>query len=110
MPETDMAAFIRKWIFKNAWIMALVFIFFNTWFKAIFNIVIVLFFAAIFYGDWLTEQDKLAKHLFREEPLPAKKDGIYYWGFLSELAILLIGLHFLNKGFVTVTGMSEKIF
>jgi hypothetical protein len=108
MADQHLKDFFLKWLFKRAWLIALVMIVFNIWFKPIFNIVILLFWAGAFYNDWLSEKEKFVQNLFYEKEFNPKRNGVFWFGFIIELMILMVGLHFLFKGFTTVTGVSEQ--
>lgn len=110
MNDLTAGQFFVKWIMKRAWLICLLLIIFNIWFKSIFNLVIVFFLLGDFYNSWLNHKDRLQNHLFFNPPFQPEKKGVYWWGFFFEGLVLLVGLHFLYKGFTTVTGVTEGWF
>lgn len=110
MDKEKLKAFALKWIFTWAWLIMVVFILFNIWFKPFFNIVLLLFIAGAFYNAWLTEKERYVQKLFLKEDFTPEKSRVFYWAYFAEGLILLASLHFLYKGFTTVTGVTESFF
>jgi len=110
MDTGKLKAFALKWTFSWAWLITIIFILFNIWFKPVFNFVLILFIAGAFYNAWLNEKERYVQKLFLKEDYKIEKGKVFYWAYFAEGLILLASLHFLYKGFTTVTGVTESFF
>jgi hypothetical protein len=85
--------FLIRWSLSRAGLIALVFVCIN-----------------LFYNSWLSEKEKYVTKLFFDERIHTSKGPVFWVAFLIELLVLIVGLHYLYKGFSTVTGITEQWF
>ena len=111
MNDFSWQRFVVRWLLPyRAPGFVLLFIVLNLWFKPVFNIILFLCVAGAFAIAWLNEKDKYTVRLFYDEPFNPKKDNLSLIIAIIEGLILLVGLHFLYKGFTSVTGVTEQLF
>jgi len=102
--------FLTDILFKFSWLIILVLVLTNIFFKPIINIITIPLIVGIIYNAWLTKKNKFVTKLFVDEDFVDNEKPVFWIVTTIEFLILMVGLHFLFKGFSTVTGVSENLF
>lgn len=102
--------FLTDILFKYSWLIILVLVLTNIYFKPLINLITIPLITGIIYNAWLGKKNKYVTKLFVDEDFVDNEKSVFRIVTAIEFLILMAGLHFLFKGFSTVTGVSENLF
>jgi len=108
--KPKLANFLTDILFKFSWLIILVLVLTGIFFKPIVYVIIIPLITGIIYNAWILRKNKFVTRLFIDEYFVDNDKPVFWIVTIIELLILLVGLHFLFKGFSTVTGINENLF
>lgn len=108
--KPKLGKFLTDVLFKFSWLIILVLVLTGIFFKPIVYLIIIPLITGIIYNAWISRKNKFVTKLFIDEYFVDNDKPVFWIVTIIEFLILLVGLHFLFKGFSTVTGVNENLF